>query len=206
MTDALAAADSTLFFMINGHHCRIADWFFLAVTQLGNSWVVAPVLIGIILRKVPRNRVVSVIIGGTLALAISGIVNSQVKHTVGRQRPYFHFRQENSGGSPDTPVPEPSGWRGKTHTPTVRLLGPKYRNRSFPSGHTNTAFSAATLLVWLFGGRWCPAFAVALLVGYSRVYRGVHFPADVVAGGILGILISLAVLELYRFFRGRVRG
>ena len=59
---------------------------------------------------------------------------------------------------------------------------------SFPSGHTSEAFATATSLV-LLNQKWyvvIPAYTWAGLVGYSRLYLGVHYPSDVIAGALLG--------------------
>jgi undecaprenyl-diphosphatase len=64
---------------------------------------------------------------------------------------------------------------------------------SFPSGHAATSFAAATVLTYAWP-RWWPAFfLLALAIGFSRVYVGVHYPLDVVGGAVLGILVATAL-------------
>jgi len=64
---------------------------------------------------------------------------------------------------------------------------------SFPSGHASTSFAAATVLTFA-RPRWAPAFfLLALAIGFSRVYVGVHYPLDVVGGAVLGILVATAL-------------
>lgn len=60
---------------------------------------------------------------------------------------------------------------------------------SFPSGHTAAAFSTATSLSLAFP-KWyviAPSFLYAGLVGYSRMYLGVHYPSDIFGGIIIGV-------------------
>lgn len=72
---------------------------------------------------------------------------------------------------------------------------------SFPSGHATTAFAAAAL-VGAFHPRFrIPLYGVATLVALSRVYLGVHFWLDVVAGSALGIVIGLAIAVAARRLR-----
>jgi membrane-associated phospholipid phosphatase len=71
---------------------------------------------------------------------------------------------------------------------TLVCIGPHYRMHSFPSGHTATAFTLAGVAV-LSGCRTRIAvlsFISASLVGISRISAGVHWPADVAAGALLG--------------------
>ncbi|WP_232215168.1 phosphatase PAP2 family protein [Methylovulum miyakonense] len=58
---------------------------------------------------------------------------------------------------------------------------------SFPSGHTSAAFMMATLLGYFFPVFMIPLYGWAVLVGFSRVVLGVHFPTDTLMGGVLGI-------------------
>jgi len=68
---------------------------------------------------------------------------------------------------------------------------------SFPSGHSTAAFAIATLLTLRYPkpAVYIPAYAWAAIVAYGRVYFGVHYPGDVLAGAILGTAGSILVYE-----------
>jgi undecaprenyl-diphosphatase len=63
---------------------------------------------------------------------------------------------------------------------------------SFPSGHTAAACIIATLLAYFFPATAIPAFLWASLVGLSRVYLGVHYPSDILAGAVIGLVCAMA--------------
>jgi undecaprenyl-diphosphatase len=94
---------------------------------------------------------------------------------------------------------------GKTsfdrHRPFETQLGPRTSTHSFPSGHSATAFACATVLASLAPRCRVPFFALAALIALSRIYNGVHYPTDVLAGSALGVLVGLAVLRVSK--RGR---
>src|SRR5437868_1864071 len=77
---------------------------------------------------------------------------------------------------------------------------------SFPAGHAATAFAGATLLAYL-APRLTPLFAaLAVAIGFSRVYVGVHYPGDVLAGAVLGIVVGGAAVGLVELARRRHLG
>jgi undecaprenyl-diphosphatase len=62
--------------------------------------------------------------------------------------------------------------------------------RSFPSGHTAAAFAFATGVGGELAWAGPPLYALAALVGYSRVHTGVHYPLDVVSGALCGVALA----------------
>ena len=91
-----------------------------------------------------------------------------LRQAIGRERPPHRF-------------PEPSPL---VHVPV---------SDSFPSGHSATSFAGAALLAWLTPLPKVPLFALAVLIAYSRIYTGVHYPLDVVGGAALGLAIATAL-------------
>ena len=75
----------------------------------------------------------------------------------------------------------------------VRLLVGCVNSPSFPSNHAVNTSALATLAALSRPRLWLPAAAMAMLVGYSRVYTGAHYPLDVVAGGVLGMAVALTL-------------
>jgi undecaprenyl-diphosphatase len=175
---AALAADVTLFKIINAHHTAFLDLFFLFISGLGNGWIVIPLFFALILRRTLKGRKIYVLIYAAVALSISGACNGVLKYYVGRPRPPAYFVSSNANTAPENGRPY-----------VVHVVGQRLRDRSFPSGHAQMAFALATLIVLIFGRRFWPVFLVAAAVAYSRVYMGVHFPMDVLAGACLGSII-----------------
>ena len=71
---------------------------------------------------------------------------------------------------------------------------------SFPSGHTSTSFACAWAIMSMEKKFAVPAFILAALIAFSRVYVGVHYPTDVMAGAVIGIMCGVVVCLAYRRF------
>lgn len=97
----------------------------------------------------------------------------------------------------------------KKHVPRLRpsialadaiVRAPVFGERSFPSNHASNMFALATFMSFVlpqFSFLW---YGWAFLIAYSRVYCGVHYPGDVIAGAILGYLISKSCIYLFKKF------
>src|SRR5207245_751208 len=79
----------------------------------------------------------------------------------------------------------------------VNLLVGRSGSHSMPSGHAGNWF-AATMVAFIYYRRsvWI-VLPIALLVSFSRIYNGVHYPSDVCAGAALGAGFAVAVLWLF---------
>lgn len=65
---------------------------------------------------------------------------------------------------------------------------------SFPSNHAANIFALAMVLSWYYRKLFLLWFTIAVIVGFSRVYVGVHYPLDVVAGALVGITCAICVI------------
>lgn len=125
-------------------------------------WVKGPLLVGMgLCSDVWRRRIPVAFAAAATAVGAASLVTDVLKGAFDRARP---------------PVADP-GLGSLTSLPG---------NPSFPSGHSATAFAAATAVAIL-----CPklrpfALALAAAVALSRVYLRVHFPLDVLAGSLIG--------------------
>lgn len=107
-------------------------------------------------------------LGGLTSLGVtSAVVNLAVKRLWRRRRPD----------------------RAAHAVPTERHI-PMPSSRSFPSGHSASAFAFAAGVSESLPAAGVPLRAIATLVAYSRVHTGVHYPADVVAGALMGTTLA----------------
>jgi undecaprenyl-diphosphatase len=118
-----------------------------------------------------------------LAVGLSDMISYRViKFLIQRPRPFNN--------------PEIAKW--------LRHVGDAH-GPSFPSNHAANSFAAAVILSWYFPSLRKVFYIIAILIGYSRIALGVHYPSDVVTGAILGILVGLLIkvslLNRWKFLR-----
>ncbi|MCR5375331.1 MAG: phosphatase PAP2 family protein [Lachnospiraceae bacterium] len=158
--------DADFLLYIQDHiRCGILDNFFPYITHLGTAgsfWILLTAVL-MCFKKTRRAAVCSAI-----ALLGSLILNNMVlKPLVGRVRPYEVIEG-------------------------LKLIGKRATDPSFPSGHTAASIASAVALCRFLKKRYSiPLLALALLIGFSRLYIGIHYPTDVLAGLLDGIALGI---------------
>lgn len=145
---------------------RNAVLLLCAVSRLGN-WGLSAVTAALLL-AVQGPRVFGLYLATTLAAVL---LQSGIKRLCRRTRPCHH----PDGPPQRAPIPD---------------------HGSFPSGHTLHAVMAAVLVTVLVPVAAPIFIVIAVLMAASRVVLGVHYPTDVLAGGVLGALSAILVLSL----------
>lgn len=146
-------------------HTSAGDSLMVFITNLGNSGFIW-ILLDILLLIFPKTRRVGAAMAFALILELI-LCNGVLKPLVGRTRPF------------------------DINTDVALLISPP-ADFSFPSGHTASGFAATSALCFAKSRLRFPALILAALIAFSRLYLYVHFPSDVLAGILLGVLTGAA--------------
>ena len=161
--------DFSILTWLQAHRTGFLDTVVPILTRLGDKGVFW-ILVGVVLLCIPARRRCGIsVLAALLASLILG--NGLLKHLFGRARPCWL-------------------------RPIEDMLIAIPKDTSFPSCHALSCFAAAVVIFHYDRRLGVPALVIAGGVALSRLYLYVHFPTDVLAGTVLGIVIGLAVCTL----------
>lgn len=156
----------------------VMDGFWIFITSLADKgwfWI----LIALILLIFKKTRMAGVI--ALIALAINHVLTNEIlKDLFERPRPY-------------------------TISTEIVTLIKQLSSYAFPSGHTSTSFSAAFVMFRMLPKKiGIPALVLASMIGFSRMYVGVHYPTDVLGGIVIGFMCSVWAHYLVQLIRKKI--
>jgi undecaprenyl-diphosphatase len=162
MFDLLYNADVAVFFFFNHYlSAPFLDRFFSIITNVNNWYITYVILLAYVFIKGGRTGRIAVIGVILLILVTDQVSHKIIKELFQRVRPCHVLAN----------VITPLGCSG---------------TYSFPSNHAVNNFAAAMFLSMLYRGYTWIFFLTALLVAVSRIYLGLHYPSDVLAGALIG--------------------
>lgn len=162
----LNAADAAVFLTVNRMpHPPALNSFMYGLTTImnrGDGWVLGLIVATLLDRERGKRAMLDVLPALWLATAT---VEFPIKRFFRRRRPFIALVQ-------------------------AIVIGKKPGHYSFPSGHSAAAFGGAWLISRHFPRLTPVLYAIASLVGFSRVYLGAHYPGDVLSGATSGVVLS----------------
>jgi membrane-associated phospholipid phosphatase len=166
------------FIILNSFHTENLKIFFQDITFLGDGFFTFLVS-SIILIFFKKHRKLALLL--VIAYLISGLFSQIFKTIITSPRPSVYFAAHKYKFYLDTFVNSRVGFR------------------SFPSGHSASAFAMATIFSTYFTKKSVSVFSLlfGLLIGYSRIYLAHHFLIDVLGGAVIGLLFASLSIVWY---------
>jgi membrane-associated phospholipid phosphatase len=161
-----------IYFSVNSLNSPVTDFIAPYATDLGNGWMAVAIAAMLTLFNYRKALIVA------SSYAVTSISAQILKYIFDTPRPMLYFKDQVN----------------RIHlVKGVEML----RIHSFPSGHTVSAFTLAVICTyWSRNKAWGPVFLlIAVIIGYSRMYLSQHFFEDVIAGSMIGVIIT--VIWLY---------
>lgn len=160
-----------ILYAIQNIHTPILDKIMVALSTLGNAgifWIVLSVIL--LIPKKYRKSGFQMMLSMALCYIVGNLI---LKNLIARDRPcWIH--------------------------PSVQLLVKSPWDYSFPSGHSMNGFTASVAMLCNDRKIGIPAVILAAFIAFSRLYNFVHFPTDVIAGIVIGIVMALLVNYLMK--------
>lgn len=162
--------NSILLYIKNNMHGHIMDKAMVVITSLGDKGLIWIIIAALLIINKKYRKIGFMALAALILATILG--EGILKHLVQRVRPSADISAAN-------------------------LLIPKPLSYSFPSGHTTSSFAVAGVLAKYFKDYALELFGLASLIAFSRLYLYVHYPTDVLAGIILGLICSKITIYMF---------
>lgn len=181
ITNNISKFDNVIYNFLIGLRCNFLDIYFKWITKLGNTMTILCI---VVLLLIYLEKKYAIILG--ISTISSVVINTIIKYIIRRPRP-AHLRLITQGGF------------------------------SFPSGHSMISICVYGFLIYLIyqevkdkNQKLALIIFFSFLIisiGLSRIYVGVHYPSDVLAGYFLASTLLITIISLCnKYFRGKVNG
>lgn len=185
MLEYLIELDRELFTYLNGLGSENWDGFFLYITKQLNWWPYFLLLIFLLLKKISLKQFLLLILVLAVFFLFTDQMTNLVKNTVER------FRPVNDPGLKDM----------------IRVVKSS-KSWSFFSGHASNS-SGSTLILFLILRKYYKyaflMFLFPLLFAYTRIYLGLHFPGDILAGYAFGLMSGFGFYRLFCYLNTKYK-
>jgi len=181
--DQLREWDKQLFIFLNSYH---ADWLDPVMYQFTKTWFWLPFYILLLIFIIKNYKKESWMILLVIALMIT--LSNELTSTV--MKPYFSRLRPSQDPSLEGIIHLVDGAKGGLY--------------GFASSHASNTFATATFLWLLFRKRYswiAGLFVWAIVMTYTRIYLGFHYPGDILVGGAIGIFTAWASFKFYEWLR-----
>ncbi|MEE8340747.1 MAG: phosphatase PAP2 family protein [Candidatus Neomarinimicrobiota bacterium] len=172
--DILIKIDHALFHFINGTIANpILNWVMPIITNENNIAIpLVLIWVWLLLFQGKRGKITAILL--LITLILTDVIAAQViKPWIGRIRP------------------------SRAMVDNINLLVSRGGKYGFVSNHAANTMAAATIIGYFYNKWKSIVIIISLIVGFSRIYVGVHYPYDVIGGWLFGYIIAWGILSIW---------